>query len=320
MADQHGDFEGMVTHMHALGLLSRVPSMNAGDWDGIWAGGDTLFVQTGDILDRGDDGQAMYKFLWALQDQLPLGQVTLLTGNHELMVMSGDLRYVSSGDFDTYGGESNFQRSWDLGGEMGTEFRERFRQGKMKLTHKINGVVFTHAGLVAELWNDIGLASGEDAVETLNELAADFFAGSTSSIDSSNSPINGGSDEITGGPMWTRVCYQVNAGSCSVVESSLETLNASRMVIGHCITESNQIEVGCSSSFVQADTGMAIYYSGSRAASNQQLAALEFFSEDPEQKVWAVYSGLGSCQQLPSLGTPNPTSPPTRRRRRRRRS
>lgn len=322
MADQHGDFVALVTHMHALGLLSRVPSTSESSWSNIWAGGDTIFVQTGDILDRGDDGKVMYKFLWALQDQVPDGQVILLTGNHELMVMSGDLRYVSSGDFDAYGGQSNFEKAWDIGGEMGSEFRERFRTGKMRLTHKINGVVFTHAGLVANLWDAINLGPNEDAVEKVNGLAADMFQGSTSSIDTSQSPVNGGSDEISGGPMWTRVCYEVDAGRCSVVASSLQTLGATRMVIGHCRTSSDRVEVGCSGSFVQADTSMAIYYSGSRSQSDRQMAALEFYSGDSEQKAWVVYSGTGECVQLPAPGTPSPTPPsppPTSERRRRRR-
>merc|ERR1719384_1554328 len=149
----------------------------------------------------------------------------------------------------------------------------------MKLTHKINGVVFTHAGLVANLWDAINLGSNEDPIEKLNGLAVDFFAGSTSSIDSSNSPLNGGDDRTSGGPMWTRLCYEVDASRCSVVASSLQTLSASRMVIGHCRTSSRRVEVGCSGTFVQADTSMAIYYSGSRSKSDRQMAALSSIRE-----------------------------------------
>merc|ERR1712045_27341 len=69
---------------------------------------------------------------------------------------------------------------------------------------------------------------------------------------------------------------------------------------------------------------MAIYYSGSRSAADRQMAALEFYSGDSEEKAWIVYSGTGECRQLPTPGTSpspspgpsHPTGPDVRRRRR----
>jgi len=240
MADMHGDFDGLVKHMHSLGLLSRVPTKSQSTWRNIWAGGDTIFVQTGDILDRGPDGKVMYKFLWALQDQAPKDSVVLLTGNHELMVLQGDIRYVTDVDFCAYTrdncggkppsrasycdtcctyrdskcssggrgcmkGNCEFLASWDRRGEMGGEMRKRFVQGKMKLAYEINGVVFTHAGLASSIWGKIG-TRGSRAIEKLNNLTATLFNSSSGkSLRSSRSVIAAGTGQ--NGPMWSRMCY-----------------------------------------------------------------------------------------------------------------
>jgi len=278
MADQHGDFDGLVLHMHKLGLLSRVPTKSSSTWSGIWAGGDTIFVQTGDILDRGPDGKAMYKFLWNLQDQAPRGSVVLLTGNHELMVLQGDIRYVTNIDFCTYtrdncggspprsasycstccnydngkcsssgsgclNGNCEFLQAWDKNGEMGAEMRKRFREGKMKLAYEANGVVFTHAGLASSIWGKIGSRNIDD----LNNRTADLFSSSNGKQLWNSGDIVAATDRENG-PMWSRICYLdwYTAGArrrSSGGKAYLSSAEEKRVENGRCATIAKSLQM-----------------------------------------------------------------------------
>ena len=56
----------------------------------------TTLVQMGDVVDRGPDSLKIIRDLMRLQREAPKrgGQVIVLVGNHEAMMMTGDLRYV----------------------------------------------------------------------------------------------------------------------------------------------------------------------------------------------------------------------------------
>ena len=82
------------------GGTSRAPRSLVDD-NGRWIGGDTVLVQTGDVVDRGPDSLKIIQDLMRLQREAPRahGQVIALVGNHEAMNLTGDLRYVSAGDY-----------------------------------------------------------------------------------------------------------------------------------------------------------------------------------------------------------------------------
>ncbi len=69
-----------------------------------WSGGRATLVQTGDILDRGLKSKAAMDLLMALEAEAgrQKGRVLGLNGNHEIMNIMGDLRYVSEQEFAGY--------------------------------------------------------------------------------------------------------------------------------------------------------------------------------------------------------------------------
>ena len=71
---------------------------------GAWTGGATWVVQTGDVLDRGDDEQAILDWFERLERDAAAagGRFVWLLGNHELMNAAGDLRYVTPGGFKDF--------------------------------------------------------------------------------------------------------------------------------------------------------------------------------------------------------------------------
>jgi hypothetical protein len=92
VGDLHGDFAAWRAIARAARLV---------DETGRWIGGNTVLVQTGDVVDRGPDSLKLIQDFMRLQREAPRagGQVVALIGNHEAMNMTGDLRYVSAGDY-----------------------------------------------------------------------------------------------------------------------------------------------------------------------------------------------------------------------------
>ncbi|KAL3518010.1 hypothetical protein ACH5RR_020599 [Cinchona calisaya] len=95
VGDLHGDLDKTRSALEIAGVLSS-------DGQDTWIGGETVLVQLGDILDRGEDEIAILSLLRSLDIQAKAngGAVFQVNGNHETMNVEGDFRYVDSGAFD----------------------------------------------------------------------------------------------------------------------------------------------------------------------------------------------------------------------------
>lgn len=95
VGDLHGDYGAYRAIVRAAGLVDRSDR---------WVGGDAIFVQTGDVPDRGPDSLRIMRHLMQLQLQAARagGRVVALVGNHEAMNVTGDLRYVHPGEFAAF--------------------------------------------------------------------------------------------------------------------------------------------------------------------------------------------------------------------------
>jgi len=93
--DLHGEADKFEAMLSDAGLV---------DAHGNWAGGQTHFVQLGDVPDRGPNSRAILDHLMRLEPQARAagGYVHALIGNHEAMNFLGDLRYTSAGEFASY--------------------------------------------------------------------------------------------------------------------------------------------------------------------------------------------------------------------------
>ena len=96
IGDLHADLEATTRTLQMAGLI---------DSTGAWIGGDTTLVQTGDTTDRGPDSKAVIELLIRISTEAEStgGRVVTLLGNHEVMNLHGDWRYVSPGDVADFG-------------------------------------------------------------------------------------------------------------------------------------------------------------------------------------------------------------------------
>ncbi|GAA5896092.1 uncharacterized protein JCM6883_001709 [Sporobolomyces salmoneus] len=129
IGDIHGDFPALTKILRKAELI---------DLRGQWIGGQTILVQTGDIVDRGVDTIACYKFMQSLRAGAEKvgGTVVSLLGNHEIMNALGDWRYVNPNDINSttpnartfdrsFGGERNRREAMSTGW-IGQEWRTNY--------------------------------------------------------------------------------------------------------------------------------------------------------------------------------------------------
>ncbi|KAF9169380.1 hypothetical protein BGX21_005904 [Mortierella sp. AD011] len=132
------------------------------DEDGNWSGGQDTLVQTGDIVDRGPDTIALYNLFDKLRKQASDagGKIVNVYGNHEVMNLGGDLRYVTEEDYASFGGRQKRKEAWDIRtGWLGQMIYSNFN-----ITYIHNGhTVFSHGDMEPQ-WARLG-------VDTLNHLS-----------------------------------------------------------------------------------------------------------------------------------------------------
>ncbi|MDT0553421.1 metallophosphoesterase [Urechidicola vernalis] len=88
VGDVHGRYNQLTNLLQKSNLINS---------DLEWIGGKAHLVFLGDLFDRGDDVTKVLWFIYELEEKARLkgGKVHVVLGNHEIMVMSKDLRYLS---------------------------------------------------------------------------------------------------------------------------------------------------------------------------------------------------------------------------------
>jgi hypothetical protein len=102
--DVHGAYDDLVQMLQEAGVIDSATN---------WSGGDTQLVSLGDLIDRGADSRKVVELLIKLDKQSLKagGALHLVLGNHEIMVMSGDVSYVSAAEFAAFADdEKNSER------------------------------------------------------------------------------------------------------------------------------------------------------------------------------------------------------------------
>jgi hypothetical protein len=299
--DVHGAYEGFLSILRFTGLA---------DEHGHWAGGKAHLVQTGDVLDRGKDAPKVLDLLMRLEGEARKagGRVHALLGNHEVMNMLGDLRYVAAEEYehfrtsDSIDRRSRFLRTLteaarERAGAAGEQFdagayRSRLLEqvplgfvertvafsaegvyGKWlrqrPVMVKVNGVVFVHGGLTPEV-AALGCEAVNDAVR--REITRD--------IDKTRQEPTATLAAGETGPLWYRGFWKVDEATLlPSVESVLQSLAARAVVVGHTVTGTGRIQSRFGGRVIGIDIGMGEVY-GSR------LGALEV---GPDGSVAAVY-------------------------------
>jgi hypothetical protein len=125
VGDVHGAYASFVGVLRKAGLVDDALA---------WTGGGSRLIVLGDVLDRGAESRRALELVKALQPRAADagGAVELVLGNHEVMNLLGDLRYVTPAELATYAADdapaernAAWQRFSATAGDT-PESRERF--------------------------------------------------------------------------------------------------------------------------------------------------------------------------------------------------
>lgn len=224
IGDLHGDLVAMLGAFRAAGAI---------DAQHHWAARDLTIVQTGDILDRGTDENAMLELLAAWEKEAPEfgSRLVLLDGNHELMNASGDFRYVFEGQ--------------DLGSDRKAKVAPGGSVAKAFAAHGVVAIVgdtvYSHAGV---------LPSWAAKLDDANLAVRCWLDGSgpTEALQAEDSPV------------WTRA-YGVDPPDCDGAKAALIALGAKRMVVAHTV-QAQGINAACDGALWRIDVGMTKVFKG----------------------------------------------------------
>ncbi|KFE64880.1 metallophosphoesterase [Hyalangium minutum] len=251
VGDVHGDVEALTEVLRLAGLI---------DEKGKWIGGKAHLVQTGDIVDRAPRTRDCFELLMRLEQEALAagGRVHALLGNHEVMNMLGDIRYVAPEELASYADQSPSPDApgapRGLAGHR-VAFGLEGRYGRWLRRHpavvRIDGTLFMHGGLQPEV-----------PAKTLAELnrwvRQDLFPGN---------PPGGGTAQ--GGPLWFRgYALAPEAQWEARLTEALSLFGAKRMVMGHTTMRDGRIGVRFGGRTLFIDTGLSTGY-------GRHLAALE---------------------------------------------
>lgn len=299
IGDMHGDYQAYERLTTAAGLM---------DSNGNWIGGDTIFVQTGDIPDRGPDTRKIIESLQRLEAQAPEsgGRVVAMVGNHEAMNMVRDLRYVHPGEFAAFADESSEAErdAYYLSHREEIETKARNKTPEItdekiradwtentplgKIEHEAAwspsgrfGSWVANNLLVAKVGPYLFAHGGFSQEFSMRSIADMNMSGRTALLQQ-----NWSRDSILRhdlGPLW----YRGNVRGRDDVpgfsrETELQTVltayNASHVIIGHTRSEDG-IRVTLNGRLFQIDTGASAHYGG--VQSFLRIEGGAFFAHEP---------------------------------------
>lgn len=211
ISDIHGQFDLMLRLLTINGIL---------DENGNWAFGDGQLLIAGDIVDRGPAVTEALWFFYGLEQQAAHagGGVQLVLGNHEVMLLRGDLRYLN----EKY---QQVEQLFDLpmneiyaaGNVLGDWLRSR------PIMMRINDNLLMHAGI--QPW----VVEAGISMEAINAALRSLLVSGKGRDERMDDDWLGGG----GGPVWYRGYVEEDGITEAELDAQLAHFEVKRVIGGH---------------------------------------------------------------------------------------
>lgn len=218
------DIEGEFEALRLLLIANKVMSKKFH-----WTFGTGHVVICGDLFDRGMNVTEQLWLLYKLEQEAVAqgGYLHVILGNHDIMNLSNDTRYVQPKYLET---ANLFHLDYkDLYGEN-TELGRWLRS--KNIVEKIGDVLCLHAGVSPTL-NDLKIP-----INKINETARPYYAKSeTSEVQNSNElfPLFSGNTS----PFWYRGYFMQPVATQQQVDNTLFVYGVNKILVGHTIAPHN---------------------------------------------------------------------------------
>jgi len=224
LSDFHGQYDLMIELLTNNHIIDEQKN---------WAFGNGHFVITGDIFDRGDKVTEILWFLYDLERQAEQagGKIHLTLGNHEVMVLNGDLRYLNAKYIETAKKLNKpFEQLFSKNNILGDWLRSK------PVLVKVNDMLFAHGGFHPNLASENHSLEEINAVFKMNLVKAELAQ-----------PRQGLGEYLhrTNGPIWYRGYFSQerdkdDGATSEEIDMLLKHFDVKHLIVGH--TSQKQIE------------------------------------------------------------------------------
>src|ERR1043165_3624077 len=213
LSDIEGNFSSFRKLLQANGVI---------DSNFNWQFGNGHLVLIGDFVDRGEQVTEVLWLIYSLEEKAKTagGMVHFILGNHEIMNMSNDLRYVNKKYWEnTTLLNEKYETLYGENSELGRWLRSK------NIIENVGGILFMHGGISANI-NRLGFS-----INTINEMARPYYADTTYNYLPPLDTLF--SDK---GPFWYRGYYFGNKkATAKQVDSTLTLFGTDYIATGHTI-------------------------------------------------------------------------------------
>ena len=212
-------------HGQTASFLSLLRAQKIIDAGNQWALGDGVLVINGDVFSRGPQ---QTEALWAIyrlaqEAEAAGGSVQMVLGNHDSMVLRGDLRYQPSKYLEV---AKLLQRSvpelYGKDTELGRWLRTR------ATVLKLGDTLFVHGGISPELPKQM-----HTQMPDLAALNAKIRARLGDSREALRDDPQASWLFATNGPLWHRGYFRLPRASSAEIDALLKQFDVRRIVVGH---------------------------------------------------------------------------------------
>jgi len=243
LGDLHGDLENAKKALKNIGLIND---------NNQWIKQNCKLIQMGDQVDavcrrresnicnsiKNLDVEVVY-FMenLALQAEKLNSKVVSILGNHEIMNIQGDLRFVSDNDIKRIGGRDERIKLFQPGSELCKLLSNR------PIIYKYNGFIFCHGGLSMSMLE-------KNSIEEMNKQTKDWLL---------NKIPEPGFLKSEDSPIWSRK-FSFDMGSQKELDQILDKTNSKKMFVGHTVVD--EIKSKYNDKFWITDVGISSSFPG----------------------------------------------------------
>ena len=215
ISDMEGDFASFRKLLQAAGVIDN--NFN-------WTFGNGQLVLVGDFLDRGSQVTEVLWLIYSLEEKAKAagGYVHYILGNHEIMNLSSDLRYVNPKYIENVKLlRMQYERLYDANSEIGRWLRTK------NIVEKIGKLLFAHGGISDEV-NNLNLS-----VTRINQGARPYYA---NSMDDFSNPTTNTILSSKMSPFWYRGYYNGNnKATQDDVNNVVSGFDITHIITGHTV-------------------------------------------------------------------------------------